>query len=316
MCVWLPAGAPAPAGFLKNNYAMLTVINRKSLSKDISLIEVFSPRIATSILPGQYVNVRVTAVHRFVSLPVMEVDSEKGTIGLLVQAVDEATTLMVNNPEVFIFDEITGPHGNPSQLTACHDRELRDSELLFVAGGLGVASAIRQIEWLAKKGCTVDVMLVAPTKEELLLKERFEKICRNVYLATNDGSLGFHGSASDLLGILPMDRINGYDLISTFGPLKMMKQVADFALSHGISATAGFVELLSKFGLTGFRLDVADLTADVAVHGPEFNAHLVDFEHAISRSSINVSKTDASENATRVMEISSRNGGRPVRKHA
>lgn len=295
---------------------MFTVISRKSPAKDIALIEVFAPRIAQALLPGQYVNVRPTARSRNVSLPVITVNQTSGTIGVLVQSVDEATALMVNNPEIFIFDGMTGPHGRPSLLTDCNDRELINSELLFIAGGLGVASALMQIEWLNKIGVKTDVLLTATTKASLLFRDRFEEICRKVYLATDDGSVGFHGSVTQILELLPRDQMKAYNLITTFGPLKMMKQVADFARNHGIPATAGFVELLSAAGLSGFRLDVGNESLDVATQGPEFDALQVDFRHAISRSSISVASVKDSSGAIKVRDISGKSLGEPLSKQA
>lgn len=295
---------------------MFTVVSRISPAKDISLIEVFAPRIASAMLPGQFVTVKPTAGSRSVSLPVMKINHQAGTIGLLVQAVDEATALMVNNPEIFIFDRLTGPLGRPSLLADCNDRELVNSKLLFVAGGLGVASALMQIEWLNNIGVKTDVLLTAPTKASLLFREQFEKICRNVYLATDDGSVGFHGSVTQMLGLLPTDQVKGYDLITTFGPLKMMKQVADFALNHGFPATAGFVELLSATGLNGFRLDVGGESMDVALEGPEFDARQVDFQHAISRSSISVSSAKDTAETVKLRGIPGIGLGEPVSKQA
>ena len=295
---------------------MFTVISRKSPAKDISLIEVFAPRIASALLPGQFVTVKPTAGSRSVALPVIKVNHQAGTIGLLVQAVDEATSLMVYNPEIFIFEDMTGPHGRPSLLNECNDSELVKAKFLFIAGGLGVATALMQIEWLNKIGGSADVLLVAPSKSFLLFRDQFEKICRNVYLATDDGSVGFHGSVTQLLGLLSRDQVKGYDLITTFGPLKMMKQVADFALNHGIPATAGFVELLSVLGLSGFRLDVGSESLDVAQEGPEFDARQVDFQHAISRSSISVTSGKDAEDAVKVRDISGKSLGEPLSKQA
>lgn len=295
---------------------MFTVISRKKPANDIALIEVFAPRIALDLLPGQYVNVKPTARSRSVSLPVIRVNPATGALGLLVKVVDEATALMVNNPEIFIFDGMTGPHGRPSLLTDCNDRELINSELLFVAGGLGVASALMQIEWLNNIGVKTDVLLTATTKASLLFRDQFEKICRRVYLATDDGSVGFQGSVTQLLELLPRDQVKAYSLITTFGPLKMMKQVADFALNHGIPATAGFVELLSAAGLNGFRLDVGNESLDVATQGPEFDALQVDFRHAISRSSISMASVKDSSGAIKARKISGKSPEKPMSKQA
>lgn len=270
---------------------MFTIIQRKKLTADVVLLEVFAPRIATAILPGQYVILQPSEKTNPVLLPVIGNNPESGTISILVQAVDHSTEQLAGNNEINILLSLTGPLGNPSDLTYCNDKELLSSKLLFVADGIAAATALAQIKWLNQLGCSTNVILAAETRNDFLFKDQFENICRNVYLATEDGSVGFHGSASQLLGLLFEKQVDSYDLVTVFGTLKMMKSVSDLALSYGVPATANFgLQLTESFknGVSTLRLNVNGEVKDVATEGPEFNAHVVDYEHAISRANISL----------------------------
>jgi NAD(P)H-flavin reductase len=265
---------------------MFTIIQRKRLTADIVLIEVFAPRIAAAILPGQYVSVLPSEKTSLIILPVISQNIETGSIYILVNVVDHSTGQLANNNDISILANLKGPLGKPSELSDCNDKELQNSRLLFVAEGTGAAAALAQIKWLHKLGCKTDVIMAAQTRNDFLFKDQFEKICRNVYLATDDGSVGFHGSATQLLGLLFEKQVDSYDLVTIFGTLKMMKSVSDLTLSYGVPATANFGLQLTEF--TVFRLNVNGEAKDVGADGPEFNAHLVDYEHAISRANISL----------------------------
>jgi NAD(P)H-flavin reductase len=265
---------------------MFTIIQRKRLTADIVLIEVFAPRIAAAILPGQYVSVLPSEKTSLIILPVISQNIETGSISILVNVVDHSTGQLANNNDISILANLKGPLGKPSELSDCNDKELQNSRLLFVAEGTGAAAALAQIKWLHKLGCKTDVIMAAHTRNDFLFKDQFEKICRNVYLATDDGSVGFHGSATQLLGLLFEKQVDSYDLVTIFGTLKMMKSVSDLTLSYGVPATANFGLQLTEF--TVFRLNVNGEAKDVGADGPEFNAHLVDYEHAISRANISL----------------------------
>lgn len=269
---------------------MFTIIQRRNLIPETTLIDVFAPRIANAILPGQYVTVKPTNTGSEIVLPVSGYNTETGTISLLVQVVDDSTDQLAHNSGISVLSAMKGPLGRPSVLAECNNRELIQSKMLFVAGDGGAAQALAQLTWLHHIGCAADVIISAKTKNELLFLSAFEKVSRNVYLATADGSVGFHGSETQLLELLLDKDVHGYDLVTSIGSLKSMKAVSDVTLSRGIPAIANFLSLLKENASQniGFKLNVDGEIKDVATDGPEFNAHLVNFEQAISRQNISL----------------------------
>ncbi len=157
---------------------MFTVIQRKRLASDISLLEVFAPGIATAILPGQYVVIKPTAQSREVVLPVCAWDEGLKTVTVLVHVVDAVTEMLAHNQEISVFAGMRGPLGQPSELTECNDRELKQSKIILVVEGCAAATALAQIKWLHHKGCIADVVVSAKNKNKLLLLSELEEVSR------------------------------------------------------------------------------------------------------------------------------------------
>ena len=56
------------------------------------------------------------------------------------------------------------------------------------------------------------------------MADRFKEFCDNVYIATNDGSVGTKGFVTDVLTDL-LDKGEKYDEVIAIGPVVMMKAV-------------------------------------------------------------------------------------------
>ena len=76
---------------------MFTVIQRKKLAANATSIEVFTPRIASVMLPGQFVTVRATPQSPWLVIPVSAWNVEAGTITLFVDVVDEHTQMLATD---------------------------------------------------------------------------------------------------------------------------------------------------------------------------------------------------------------------------
>lgn len=300
---------------------MFTIIQRKRCNAKATTLEVFTPRIASVILPGQYVSVRATSKSPLLMLPVIDWDAEIGSITLLVEMMDIHTQNLANNTEISILYELNGPLGQPSELTLCNDRELINSKLLFVAEGTGVAIALSQMKWLATIGCRANVLVSAQTKNEMLFNSELERVCDNIYFATKDGSLGFHGPEAQLLEMLLHKEEKPYDLIVAAGPLPMMKAVSITAKGHGIPVTANLTTELfeNRFDQFVFSVSVDGVMKNVATEGPEFPAFSLDFEQALSslRMGLHVSeKETVLDEDTKILSMSNESDKRFSKKQA
>ncbi|HEC80845.1 MAG TPA: dihydroorotate dehydrogenase electron transfer subunit, partial [Thermoplasmatales archaeon] len=103
--------------------------------------------------------------------------------------------------------------------------DIDGKKILFVAGGTGVASVTPAVEKTVSQKKKAVVVVGSRTKEELFFTERLKKCGAELHVATDDGSVGYHGFASDLTEeILEKNR---FDLVITCGPEQMMKKVVE-----------------------------------------------------------------------------------------
>jgi len=108
---------------------------------------------------------------------------------------------------------------------------------LLVAGGTGVASLTPLAEAFMEKGVKPTFVLGAKTEDELIFRERLEKLLgEDLVLATDDGSCGFEGFGSQCA--FEMMGRKDFDHVYTCGPELMMVAVFDEAESRGIPVQA------------------------------------------------------------------------------
>jgi len=76
-----------------------------------------------------------------------------------------------------------------------------------------------------------------------------------------------------------------YDLVVTIGPMIMMKFVTMLTKEYGIKTIASLNTLMvDGTGMCGAcRVSIGGKTRFTCVDGPEFDAHLVDFDEAMRR---------------------------------
>ena len=110
-------------------------------------------------------------------------------------------------------------------------------------------------------------------------------VAENLHIATDDGSEGFKGLVTALIGELIEKEGRHYDECVAIGPMIMMKFVAlttkKYALKTTVSLNALMVDGTGMCGAC--RVTVGGRTRFTCVDGPEFNAHEVDFDEAMRR---------------------------------
>ena len=163
-------------------------------------------------VPGQYVMVWIRGVDEIpMSLPYSNV--------ITVQKTGDATAALFDL-EIGDTVGIRGPYGNGFEI---------HNQVLIVAGGVGAAPLAPLAEEAYMLGYNVTTLLAARTESELLFLERF-KLAGVTYVATDDGSRGYHGLITELLYGMT------YRNIYSCGPEPMMKAVmnelTDEELNH------------------------------------------------------------------------------------
>ncbi|MEM1994322.1 MAG: dihydroorotate dehydrogenase electron transfer subunit [Nitrososphaerales archaeon] len=120
---------------------------------------------------------------------------------------------------------------------------------LLVGGGTGIAPLISLAEKSALSGRDVTLLLAGDSSDSIPLLTRaknLKKVGVKVVYATEDGTLGFKGVATDLLNHLLKER--RFDQIYTCGPELMIKKVYDIASAYNIPIQAS-LERYIKCGI-------------------------------------------------------------------
>lgn len=264
---------------------MYKIVKKEELGKDTFMMEVEAPKIAQSALPGQFVIVKADETAERIPLTISDTHLFDGTITLVIKAIGLSTKKIVSYHVGSFFHDVVGPLGNPSEFTQRPMELLRKSRYCFIAGGVGIAPIYPLVKWMAEHRLECDVIIGARNKSLLFYVEQLERITDNLYIATDDGSMGFKGNVTDMLSHLVENEGRKYDEITAIGPMIMMKFVAlkaqEFAIPCIVSLNSLMVDGTGMCGAC--RVQVGGETKFTCVDGPEFDGSLIDFDECMQR---------------------------------
>ena len=253
---------------------MYPIVKKEKLADKIYLMDVKAPRVAQYCEPGQFVIVKIDEQGERIPLTICDYNREAGTITIVFQTVGASTQRMVSLEQGDAFADFVGPLGCPSDLIDEDIEELKKKKIVFIAGGVGTAPVYPQVKWLHEHGVDCDVIMGSRNKDLLILEDEMRAVAANLYVTTDDGSYGFHGTGTTQLQEL-------WDQ----GPMIMMKFVCKLTKELGIPTVVSMNPIMvDGTGMCGAcRLVVGDEVKFACVDGPEFDGHLVDFDQAMKR---------------------------------
>ena len=264
---------------------MFKILSKELLAPNIYRMDIEAPRVAQSAKPGQFIILRLDEKGERVPLTIADYDAAKGSVTIVIQTVGYSTGKLCElNPGDMIAD-FAGPLGQPSEFVHDSPGELSRKRILFVAGGVGTAPVYPQVKWLSEHGIKADVIIGAKNKDTLILTDKMRAVAGEVFIATDDGSAGFHGMVTDLMRDLIDRHGKRYDEVIAIGPMIMMKFVARTTKEYGIRTIVSLNTLMvDGTGMCGAcRVTVGGKTRFTCVDGPEFDGHQVDFDEAMRR---------------------------------
>ena len=259
---------------------MFEIVRKERLNPTVTLMEVLAPRVARKAEPGQFIILRTDEEGERIPLTVADFDREKGTVTVIFQVVG-GTTEKLNHKQVGdCLQDFVGPLGR-----ATHTEGLR--KVAVVGGGVGCAIAFPVAKKLHELGCEVHAIVGFRNKDLVILEKEFEANSSRLIRMSDDGSFGEKGLVTDALRAL-IESGEQYDEVITIGPLIMMKFVCQLATQYGIKSVASMNPvMIDGTGMCGgCRLTVGGKTVFACVDGPEFDGAQIDFDEAISRSSV------------------------------
>ncbi len=267
---------------------MNQITRTEKLADKIYLFDVKAERIAARCLPGQFVIVRSHDDGERIPLTICDYDRKEGTITLVFQVVGAGTHRLSQLQKWEYIHDVAGPLGIPSELCSTDIEELKNKNILFVAGGLGTAPVFPQVKWLSDHGVDCDVIIGAKTKDLLIMEDDVKKYCKNLYVTTDDGSYMRKGLVTDVITDLVENEKKHYDLCIAIGPMIMMKFACLTTKKLSIPTIVSLNPIMvDGTGMCGAcRVTVGNEIKFACVDGPEFDGHLVDFDEAMKRQQI------------------------------
>ncbi|MBN1109431.1 MAG: sulfide/dihydroorotate dehydrogenase-like FAD/NAD-binding protein [Methanomassiliicoccales archaeon] len=250
------------------------ILSKRQLAYKMKLFEVEAPDVASKARPGQFIIVISREGRERVPLTICDYSAERGTVSFAFHEVGKSTKELGTFEEGDRLLSVTGPLGNASVIA-------RFGKVLCVGGSIMTAPLLLQVKALKAAGNQVTTVMGCRTEEFLFMREEAEAISDEVYVASDDGSVGEKGL--DFLNEL----VSGghYSRCVAMGPVVMMKAVSEITRPFNIPTIVSLTPvMIDGMGMCGVcRVTVGGRMMYGCLDGPEFDGHQTDFEELIKR---------------------------------
>jgi len=246
---------------LPRKHRITSIVEVIHESNDVRTV-VVEDEFCSKAKPGQFAMVWVPSVGE--SPMCIYLLRSKLKVGFTVKPLGLVSSALANVKEGSVIG-VTGPFGNSfTPITGSS---------LVVGGGTGLAPLIPLCRDLVDNGGSVTLILSGRSKESLIFLSESERMFSSksmkLVVATDDGSLGYKGVASDCVDELLKNE--SYDMIYTCGPEIMMKKIFLSAEEKKIDLQAS-LERYMKCGI-GLCGSCAIGKYLVCVDGPVFDSY-------------------------------------------
>lgn len=207
------------------------VVSLSALNETTYSLVLRAPKIAAAARAGQLAHVSCPGFLLRRPFGICDADQKEGTIRICFEVRGDGTEALT---KVKVGDTVSvnGAVGYGFE-------KIADRRVLFVGGGIGIFPLL----YAAKFAKEATAALCFRDRSRVVMAEDFAKVCKEIFLATDDGSLGYHGYAAGLVKDLLKD--HEYDAICVCGPKIMMKTVSEVAAEAGIDC---YVSLEERMG--------------------------------------------------------------------
>jgi ferredoxin/flavodoxin---NADP+ reductase len=249
-------------------------VAKKELAPKIKLFEVEAPDVAAKSQTGQFLIVINGKEGERIPLTIAGYDATKGTVSFAFHEVGKTTKALGLMNQGESIDNVTGPLGNPSEVK-------NFGRVLCVGGSVMIAPLLLQAKAMKAAGNNVTTILGARTKEFIMMEDDAKRYSDKVYVATDDGSVGYKG-LDFLKDLLKKEK---FDRCVVMGPVILMKDVSEITKPYGIPTIVTLTPIMiDGMGMCGVcRVTVGGKMLFGCVDGPEFDGHQTDFDQLILR---------------------------------
>lgn len=263
------------------------ILRNEELSPECILMQVALHYSFTDPQPGQFVMIRISGLSEpFLARPISIYSFSRGltscAIELLYRVVGKGTQILaglIKGSQV----EIHGPLGGGFEI----DEDIQN--IVFIAGGMGVAPLSLLTEHLCKQVCfpqeSMTFYLGAQSAADIVGLDKLKKLCYNIKVCTDDGSMGKKSLVTqafqkDMKKYSPENTI-----IYACGPKPMLRSLAGILRKTKFNAQVSLEERMAcgvgacrgcAVAIKGQKNNFA--YKRVCVDGPVFNLREVKWE--------------------------------------
>ncbi len=194
----------------------MTIVQQKSIAKDIFELTVQGKLVEEMSEPGQFVHIKVgSGVEPLLRRPISicTIDKENSRFTMLYRS-EGIGTKMLSEKSAGETINILGPLGNGFPVNATSTGETA----ILVGGGIGVPPLYELSKQLVNTGVKVIHVLGFQSMENVFYEDHFQEL-GDTYISTVDGSYGTKGFVTDVI-----DKYNlAFDTLYSCGPNVMLQ---------------------------------------------------------------------------------------------
>lgn len=200
----------------------------EQVGENVHVLTFVSARIASSTLPGQFVNIKTCeGSDALLRRPFSVYHCDGDEVQIIFNVVGKGTEALRRKRNGETIDML-GPLGIPFTVAAAGYETA-----VLIAGGLGVAPFPMLTKVLRQRGKPIVTVLGARTSSMVVVRH-----LDHVHVATDDGSAGFHGNVVDLLKQLMSERQLPRPKLFACGPTPMLRALQVLSTSMNLPCEA------------------------------------------------------------------------------
>ena len=255
------------------------ILYKKELCANQYEIRVKAPFITKNAKAGQFIILRTDKNSERIPLTIADYDRQNEILTIVYMAVGYTTKKLASLDVGDEIEDIVGPLGVPTHIE-------NYGTVICVAGGYGAAPCYLIAKAFKEAGNKVHMVMGARTKDLIFWQDKMKNACNELHITTDDGSLGTKGFTTQVTKeIIDSEKV---DYVIAVGPMPMMRAVAELTRPYEIKTEASMNPIMvDGTGMCGAcRVTVGGKVKFACVDGPDFDAHLIDFDEVINRTKI------------------------------
>ena len=189
---------------------VLEITGNVKVGKDIYLMRLEGD-VSSIKNPGEFINIQIPGF--YLRRPISVCDFDENHVDILYKILGKGTEEISNLSIGAKLDCLVGL-GNGFTVKP-------NIKPLLVGGGIGIAPLVALAKKYNELGIRPNLVYGARGKDDLVILDILNELC-DVYLATDDGTTGFHGNVVDCIKNAKLE----FDYYYACGPYRMLEALA------------------------------------------------------------------------------------------